>query len=122
MSFSERLKLKVERQSPPRTAATAEFSRRAEQRHARPERGAEPWAPARSRAQLQVVTLGHGRQQWAVSPATVTQHASPATLATMPLGIQFGKAKTKEKPKEEAKVQRTPTVEDKYDMKDVLGT
>jgi len=40
----------------------------------------------------------------------------------MPLGIQFGKAKTKEKPKEETKVQRTPTVEDKYDMKDVLGT
>ena len=40
----------------------------------------------------------------------------------MPLGIQFGKAKTKEKAKEETKVQRTPTVEDKYDMKDVLGT
>ena len=40
----------------------------------------------------------------------------------MPLGIQFGKAKTKEKVKEETKVQRTPTVEDKYDMKDVLGT
>ena len=40
----------------------------------------------------------------------------------MPLGIQFGKAKSKEKPKEETKVQRTPTVEDKYDMKDVLGT
>ena len=40
----------------------------------------------------------------------------------MPLGIQFGKAKAKEKSKEETKVQRTPTVEDKYDMKDVLGT
>ena len=40
----------------------------------------------------------------------------------MPLGIQFGKTKTKEKAKEETKVQRTPTVEDKYDMKDVLGT
>lgn len=38
----------------------------------------------------------------------------------MPL---FGKAKPKEKPKEEVgKVTRTPTVEDKYDMKDVLGT
>jgi len=38
----------------------------------------------------------------------------------MPL---FGKAKPKEKPKEEVvKVNRTPTVEDKYDMKDVLGT
>ena len=38
----------------------------------------------------------------------------------MPL---FGKAKPKEKMKEEApKVTRTPTVEDKYDMKDVLGT
>ena len=43
-------------------------------------------------------------------------------MIKMPLGIQFGKAKPKEKPKEEAKVQRTPTVEDKYDMKDVLGT
>merc|ERR1712051_78853 len=40
----------------------------------------------------------------------------------MPLGIQFGKPKAKEKPKEEVKVNRTPTVEDKYDMKDVLGT
>lgn len=40
----------------------------------------------------------------------------------MPLGIQFGKPKSKEKPKEEVKVNRTPTVEDKYDMKDVLGT
>merc|ERR1712051_609915 len=39
----------------------------------------------------------------------------------MPL---FGKAKPKEKPKEETKVvaHRTPTVEDKYDLKDVLGT
>merc|ERR1711972_188243 len=38
----------------------------------------------------------------------------------MPL---FGKAKPKEKPKEEVvKVNRTPTVEDKYDLKDVLGT
>ena len=38
----------------------------------------------------------------------------------MPL---FGKAKPKEKAKqEETKIQRTPTVEDKYDLKDVLGT
>merc|ERR1711892_1264971 len=39
--------------------------------------------------------------------------------AKMPL---FGKAKPKEKAKEETKIQRTPTVEDKYDLKDVLGT
>jgi hypothetical protein len=38
----------------------------------------------------------------------------------MPL---FGKAKVdKAKKPEEVKPQRTPTVEDKYDMKDVLGT
>jgi len=37
----------------------------------------------------------------------------------MPL---FGKAKPKEKAKEETKIHRTPTVEDKYDLKDVLGT
>merc|ERR1712079_766196 len=55
-------------------------------------------------------------------PSNSDTAASLASQATMPLGIQFGKAKTKEKPKEEAKVQRTPTVEDKYDMKDVLGT
>jgi len=49
-----------------------------------------------------------------------TSRASPSII--MPLGIQFGKPKAKEKPKEEVKVSRTPTVEDKYDMKDVLGT
>ena len=37
----------------------------------------------------------------------------------MPL---FGKAKEKPKKEEETKVKRTPTVEDKYDLKDVLGT
>ena len=47
---------------------------------------------------------------------TQDQHSN----TNMPL---FGKAKPKEKPKEEVgKVTRTPTVEDKYDMKDVLGT
>ena len=37
----------------------------------------------------------------------------------MPL---FGKAKEKPKKEEDVKVKRTPTVEDKYDLKDVLGT
>jgi len=53
---------------------------------------------------------------------TTTNTRTVATLrhTIMPL---FGKAKPKEKPKEEVgKVNRTPTVEDKYDMKDVLGT
>jgi len=68
--------------------------------------------------------MGTGTRETTVSgePSNSDTAASLASQATMPLGIQFGKAKTKEKPKEEAKVQRTPTVEDKYDMKDVLGT
>jgi len=52
----------------------------------------------------------------------ITSDTSRASPSIMPLGIQFGKPKAKEKPKEEVKVSRTPTVEDKYDMKDVLGT
>merc|ERR1712079_842231 len=53
-------------------------------------------------------------------PPHSTKHAEQKTNTNMPL---FGKAKPKEKPKEEVgKVTRTPTVEDKYDMKDVLGT
>merc|ERR1711874_767653 len=53
-------------------------------------------------------------------PPHSTKHAEQKTNTNMPL---FGKAKPKEKMKEEApKVARTPTVEDKYDMKDVLGT
>ena len=57
------------------------------------------------------------------TPSALTPHTSsqqPSIPTNMPL---FGKAKPKEKPKEEVvKVNRTPTVEDKYDMKDVLGT
>ena len=58
------------------------------------------------------------------TPPTLPPHIIRSDQPTIPTNMPlFGKAKPKEKPKEEVgKVTRTPTVEDKYDMKDVLGT